>query len=153
MVGGRFETGAASAYASAMSRTYPDAVTVLHDRVPNRIRFRVPWIRNRQAMADLLKHSLLHDPEARGIYHAEPNITTGSLLVKFHPALETSETVILRVKDHAQRIADGRIALSAKHRNPKLGKMKPGAFFTRELLVSVVGNVLGGLILAALVMR
>ncbi len=59
-------------------------VTVLHNKVPNRIRFLVPMIKHRQTFADLLKQSLLREPEAKGIYHAEPNIVTArSLRVSF----------------------------------------------------------------------
>lgn len=136
-----------------MDRDHPEILTILHNRVPHRIRFRVPSIRHKQTLADLLKHSLLHDDRAKGIYHAEPNIITGTLLVKFHPAFHSDADVVELVRLAARNIVDGKIALSAKHRNPKLGKMLPRAFFTRELLVSVAGNVIAGLLLAAFISR
>ena len=128
-----------------------DAVTVLHNKVPNRIRLRVPLIKQKQTYAGLLKHSLLNDERAKGIYHAEPNIVTGTILIKFHPAFHSEEDVLNLVSDTINNLRDGNIEISQKHKNPKLGKMEPGAFFTRELLVSIVGNVVAGLFLAVLV--
>jgi hypothetical protein len=125
-----------------------EAVSITHDSVPNRIRFRIPAIKHRQTFAELLKQSLLKSVDGKGIYHAEPNIVTGTLLVKFHPALNTAGEVTELVRTLAEGIADGTVEIAAKHKNPRLGKMRPGAFFARELAVSVVGNVLAGLALA-----
>jgi hypothetical protein len=50
-----------------------------------------------------------------------------------------------------RKLGEGRIEITEKHKNPRLGKMRPGAFFTREFLVSIGGNVIAGLILAFLV--
>lgn len=126
---------------------------ILHNRLPDRIRLRVPIIKHRSTIAELLKHTLLKDPDAPGIYHAEPNIVTGSLLIKYHPALQSEAQVVEIVRNTAARIAQGHIPLSAKHRNPRVGKMQPGAYFSRELLVSVAGNVIAGLVLAAFIAR
>jgi hypothetical protein len=101
----------------------------------------------------MLKHHLLKDPDAKGIYHAEPNIVTGTLLVKYHPAIHTREEVVHLVEDLAYRIDIGEVEITQKHKNPRLGKMLPGAFFTRELLVSIVGNVVAGLLLAFFIVR
>jgi hypothetical protein len=132
-----------------MKRSAPDAITIVHNKVPNRIRLRVPWIKHSRAFAELLKQSLLKDPAGKGVYHAEPNIATGTILIKYHPAMHSEEQVVRLVEAAARKIADGRIEITAKHKNPRLGKMLPQAFFTRELLVSICGNVLAGLILAA----
>ncbi|HYE33896.1 hypothetical protein [Methylocaldum sp.] len=131
----------------------PETITIVHNKVPNRIRVRVPLIRNKRTLAELLKQSLLGDPQAKGIYHAEPNITTGTFLIKYHPALHTETEVMERVRTIARNISAGTIEITAKHKNPKLGKMQPQAFFTRELMVSIGGNVIAGLILAALIAR
>ncbi|WP_434110828.1 hypothetical protein [Methylocaldum sp. GT1TLB] len=131
----------------------PETIVIVHNKVPARIRIRVPLIRNKRTMAELLKQSLLGDAQARGIYHAEPNITTGTFLIKYHPALHTEAEVIERVRAIARNISAGTIEITAKHKNPKLGKMRPQAFFTRELFVSIGGNVIAGLVLAALIAR
>jgi hypothetical protein len=128
-------------------------VSIVHNKIPSRIRFLVPMIKNRQTIAALLKQSLLKDPGGKGIYHAEPNITTGTLLVKYHPALHTEEAVVQLVRVLAAKVAEGQVEISAKHKNPRVGRMQPGAFFTRELLVSIGGNVIAGLILAAMIAR
>lgn len=114
---------------------------------------RVPMILQKQTFAELLKQSLLKDTAARGIYHAEPNIVTGTILIKYHPAMHTEDEVLAAVRRAAGSLADGSVEISAKHKNPRLGKMHPGAFFTRELVVGIVGNVLAGLILAGLLAR
>lgn len=131
----------------------PHSVSILHNKVPNRIRFAVPLIRHRATLAAILKQALLKDAGARGIYHAEPNIVTGTVLVKYHPAVHTEAEVVARVRAAVQRIAGGSIEISQKHKDPRLGKMLPQAFFTRELLVSVVGNVVAGLVLAVVSFR
>jgi hypothetical protein len=137
--------------APPMKCAAPEALSIVHNKVPSRIRFRVPVIKHKRTLAELLKHSLLNDPLARGIYHAEPNVATGTLLVKYHPALHTEADVVRLVQMTVQRLAEGKIEITAKHKNPRIGKMRPGAFFTRELLVSIFGNVIAGVILAALV--
>lgn len=128
-----------------------ETVTVVHNKVPNRLRLLVPVIKNKRTFAELLKQSLLRNTQATGIYHAEPNIITGTILIKFHPALHTGVDVVRLVETVARKIALGQIEISEKHKNPRLGKMLPQAFFTRELVVSICGNVVAGLILAALV--
>jgi hypothetical protein len=141
------------AYPAAMKHAMPETVAILHNKVPSRIRFSVPLIRNRRTLAELLKQSLLKDAKANGIYHAEPNITTGSLLVKYHSAFHSEAEVVELVGSIVRQIANGKIEISQKHKNPRLGKMAPQAFFTRELMVSIVGNVVAGLVLAALTFR
>lgn len=131
----------------------PHVVAIVHNRVPNRIRFLVPMIKHKQTFAGLLKQGVLKDPAAKGVYHAEPNITTGTILIKYHPALHTEEALVQVVERVAKTISDGTIEIAAKHKNPRLGKMPPGAFFTRELLMSIGGNVIAGLILATLIAR
>jgi hypothetical protein len=128
-----------------------DATFVLHDKVPNRIRFAVPLIKNKQTYALMLKQSLLRNGEAKGIYHAEPNIVTGTILIKYHPAMHSKEDVERLLRETLRKLGEGRIEITEKHKNPRLGKMRPGAFFTREFLVSIGGNVIAGLILAFLV--
>jgi len=128
-----------------------DTITIIHNKVPNRIRFRVPLIKHQQTFADLFKQTLLRDEEAKGIYHAEPNIVTGTILVKFHPAYHNEEEVVQLVIATANKLRDGKIEITEKHKNPRLGKMPPGAFFTRELLVSITGNVIAGIFLAVIV--
>jgi hypothetical protein len=136
-----------------MNSPMPATVTILHDKVPNRIRFSVPLIRNKRTLSELLKQTLLRDARAGGIYHAEPSIITGSLLVKFHSALHTEAEVIDLVSDVVRQVAHGQVVISQKHKNPRLGKMAPQAFFTRELVVSIVGNVIAGLLLAVVTFR
>lgn len=136
-----------------MTPSISETVAILHDRVPNRIRFAVPLIKNKRTLAELLKQSLLKDTHANGIYHAEPNIVTGSLLVKFHPAFHNEAEVTELVQGVVRQIATGQIEITQKHKNPKVGRMAPGAFFTRELLVSIVGNVIAGLVIASLTFR
>jgi hypothetical protein len=131
----------------------PETVAIVHNKVPARIRVRVPLIRNKRTLAELLKHGLLGDARAKGIYHAEPNITTGTILIKYHPALHTETEVIEQIRAIARNISAGTIEITAKHKNPKLGKMQPQAFFTRELMVSIAGNIIAGLVLAALISR
>jgi hypothetical protein len=128
-----------------------DTITIIHNKVPNRIRFRVPLIKHQQTFADLFKQTLLGDEQAKGIYHAEPNIVTGTILVKFHPAYHSEEEVVQLVIATANKLRDGKIEITQKHKNPRLGKMPPGAFFTRELLVSITGNVIAGIFLAVIV--
>jgi hypothetical protein len=128
-----------------------DTITIIHNKVPNRIRFRVPLIKHQQTFADLFKQTLLRDEGAKGIYHAEPNIVTGTILVKFHPAYHSEEEVVQLVIATANKLRDGKIEITQKHKNPRLGKMPPGAFFTRELLVSIAGNVIAGIFLAVIV--
>lgn len=128
-----------------------DMITVVHNKVPSRLRIGVPLIKNKRTFAELLKQNLLKDTQVTGIYHAEPNIVTGTILIKFHPALHTESEVLQQVETITQKIADGRIEISEKHKNPRLGKMLPQAFFTRELVVSICSNVVAGLILAAIV--
>jgi hypothetical protein len=128
-----------------------DTITIIHNKVPNRIRFRVPLIKHQQTFADLFKQTLLRDEGAKGIYHAEPNIVTGTILVKFHPAYHSEEEVVQLVIATANKLRDGKIEITQKHKNPRLGKMPPGAFFTRELLVSIAGNVIAGIFVAVIV--
>lgn len=128
-----------------------DTITIIHNKVPNRIRFRVPLIKHQQTFADLFKQTLLRDEGAKGIYHAEPNIVTGTILVKFHPAYHSEDEVVQLVIATANKLRDGKIEITQKHKNPRLGKMPPGAFFTRELLVSIVGNVIAGIFVAVIV--
>jgi hypothetical protein len=128
-----------------------DTITIIHNKVPNRIRFRVPLIKHQQTFADLFKQTLLRDEGAKGIYHAEPNIVTGTILVKFHPAYHNEDEVVQLVISTANKLRDGKIEITEKHKNPRLGKMPPGAFFTRELLVSITGNVIAGIFLAVIV--
>jgi Na+-translocating ferredoxin:NAD+ oxidoreductase RnfE subunit len=135
----------------AMKDATQDTISILHNKVPNRIRIRVPLIKHKQTYADLLKQSLLTDAEGKGIYHAEPNIVTGTMLVKFHPACHSEEEVIRLITKTVSNLHDGKIEITQKHKNPKLGKMPPGAFFTRELLVSIVGNIVAGIFLAVIV--
>jgi hypothetical protein len=137
------------------SMTHPtlEGISVLHNKVPNRIRFSVPLIKNKQTLATLLKQNLLKHEGAKGVYHAEPNIVTGTLLVKYHPAFHNEEEVVELIRTTAQKIGEGKIVISEKHKNPRLGKMLPKAFFTRELIVSIVGNVVGGILLASIISR
>jgi hypothetical protein len=136
-----------------MNPTISESVAILHNAVPCRIRFSVPLIRNKRTLAELLRQTLLKDTQVNGIYHAEPNIVTGSLLVKYHPALHSEAEVVELVQTLVRQIASGQIEITHKHKNPKVGRMAPGAFFTRELLVSIVGNVVAGLVIAALTFR
>lgn len=128
-------------------------ISIVHNAVPNRIRVLVPLIRHKQTFAELLKQSLLKDADAKGIYHAEPNVVTATMLIKYHPVMHTEEDVLELVRRTTRNITEGKIEISSKHKNPRLGKMLPGAFFTRELLVSIGGNVIAGLLLAALMTR
>ena len=128
-------------------------ISIVHNAVPNRIRVLVPLIKHKQTFAELLKQSLLKDVDAKGIYHAEPNIVTATLLVKYHPVMHTEDEVLELIRKTVQNISEGKVEISSKHKNPRLGKMLPGAFFTRELLVSIGGNVIAGLILAAFMTR
>lgn len=130
-----------------------DMITVIHNKVPNRIRIRVPSIKHKQTYANLLKHDLLSDEKAKGIYHAEPNIVTGTLLVKYHPAYHSEEEVVQLVMRAVSKLRKGKIEITEKHKNPKLGKMAPGAFFTRELLVNIAGNVIAGVLVAVIATR
>jgi len=134
-----------------MNPSQQESIVIVHNKVPNRLRVRVPLIRNKQTFAELLKQGLFRDAEAKGIYHAEPSVVTGTILIKYHPALHTEEDVLQVIRRVVDNITNGTIEIAAKHKNPRLGKMRPGAFFTRELIVSIVGNVLAGLILAAVV--
>lgn len=138
---------------ASMTQASHNTVSIVHNRAPSRIRFLVPIIKNRATFAELLKQNVLKDPAGKGVYHAEPNITTATLLVKYHPGLHSEADVLRLVSRIAQQIAAGQIEFSAKHKNPRLGKMPPAAFFTRELAVSIVGNVLGGILLAAVLSR
>lgn len=126
-------------------------VRIVHNRVACRLRLAVPLIRHKATFAEVLKQTLLNEASSRGIYHAEPNILTGNILIKFHPAHHTDAEVIELVNAAARRIASGEIEITLKHKNPRLSRMKPGAFFTRELLVSIGGNVIAGLVLAAII--
>lgn len=110
-------------------------------------------IRHKRTLAEVLKHNLLKDPEAKGIYHAEPSVLTGTMLIKYHPAMHTYDQVVNLVENLATKIDLGEVEITQKHKNPRLGKMLPGAFFTRELVVSIVGNVVAGLLLAFMMSR
>jgi hypothetical protein len=148
-----FENPLRIPYAFDMTPPTAEPVSIVHNRVPNRIRLRVPLIRYKPTFAALLKQSILKDVEVKGIYHAEPNPVTGTLLIKFHPAFHTEEEVVQRVREIVVHLAAGEIEISAKHKNPRVGRMAPSAFFTRELVVSIVGNVVAGLVVAALAAR
>ena len=125
-----------------------DTIIIVNNKVANRIRFLVPLIKYKQTFADMLKQSLLRDPNAKGIYQAEPNVITGTLLVKYHPAFHSEAEIIELVRTNTQSLGEGKIEITQKHKNPKVGRMNPGAFFTRELLVSIVGNVIAGIVIA-----
>lgn len=125
-------------------------VRVKHNAVPHRIRFSIPVLKHHATLAEMLKHSLLRSEKATGIYHAEPNIVTGTLLIKYHPAFHSEADVIQTLNEQVRKLCSGEMIPYEKHKNPKLGKMQPHAFFTRELVVSVCGNVLAGLVLVAL---
>ncbi len=131
-----------------ISETSP---SILHNKVPNRIRFSVPLIRHRQTYASMLKQGLLKNADAKGIYHAEPNITTGTILIKYHPAMHSEEDIVRLLQAVLANLSEGKIEITEKHKNPRLGRMRPGAFFTRELLVSIGGNVIAGLLLAFII--
>lgn len=126
----------------------PDSIRLVHNKVPNRLRLSIPMLRYRQTYAELLKQTLLRGRDSRGIYHAEANIVTGSLLIKYHPALHSETEVIELVRAAVHAIVAGQVEISLKHKNPRLGKMRPAAFFTRELLVSIGGNIIAGVVLA-----
>jgi len=134
-----------------MNASAQETIFILHNKVPNRIRFFVPIIKNKQTYALLLKQNLLRNTEAKGIYHAEPNIITGTILIKYHPAMHSQEDVERLLQETLKNLGEGKIDITEKHKNPRLGKMHPGAFFTRELLVSIGGNVIAGLLLAFIV--
>jgi hypothetical protein len=136
-----------------MNTTATNHVEILHNRAAERIRLRVPIIKHRPTIAELLKHHLLKNPDAEGIYHAEPNAVTGTLLIKYHPALRTEREIVELVEALASKIGEGAVPITAKHRNPRVSRMMPGAYFSRELIVSVAGNVLAGLVLAAFLTR
>ena len=129
----------------------PDSIQLLHNKVPNRIRFFVPLIKYKKTFAELLKQSLLRDVNAKGIYHAEPNIVTGTLLVKYHPAFHSEAEIIELVRTNAEKLREGKIEITQKHKDPKVSRMRPGAYFTRELLVSIAGNVIAGVFLALII--
>ena len=131
-----------------MNYTIQDKIRIVHNSVPNRIRLQVPIIQYKDTFAELLKQCLLSDANAKGIYHAEPNVITGTLLVKYHPAFHTEAEVIELVRSNALKLKEGKVDITQKHKNPKVFRMRPGAFFTREFLVSIAGNVVAGLILA-----
>jgi hypothetical protein len=99
----------------------------------------------------MLKQGLLKNADAKGIYHAEPNITTGTILIKYHPAMHSEADIARLLHTVLENLSEGKIEITEKHKNPRLGKMRPGAFFTRELLVSIGGNVIAGLILAFII--
>ncbi len=107
-------------------------------------------IRHKQTYGELLKQYLLKDEAANGIYHAEPNIITGNILLKYHPAFHSEAEVLELVRTAVQKISAGQVEITYKHKNPRIFKMKPGAFFTRELLVSIGGNIVAGLLLAVM---
>ncbi len=134
-----------------MKTTSHTSLSILHNKVPNRIRFAVPLIRHKQTYALMLKQGLLKNPDAKGIYHAEPNITTGTILIKYHPAMHSEDDIVRLVHAVLENLSDGKIEITEKHKNPRLGKMRPAAFFTRELLVSIGGNVIAGLLLAFII--
>lgn len=135
----------------AHTHTHTQAISIVHNKVPSRIRLCVPEIKHKRTFAELLKQNLLKDPEGKGIYHAEPNIVTGTVLIKYHPAMNSEEEVVRLVEMIARKLTVGGIEITAKHKNPRLGKMLPQAFFTRELVVSICGNIIAGLVLAAMV--
>lgn len=127
-----------------------DTISIVHNRVSSRLRLFVPMIRYKHTYAEMLKQSLLRDVASKGIYHAEPNIVTGNILIKYHPAFHTEAEVLALVQSAVEKIDQGNVDITLKHKNPRLGKMKPGAFFTRELLVSIGGNIIAGLVLAVM---
>ncbi|MGZ8218655.1 HMA2 domain-containing protein [Methylomagnum sp.] len=130
-----------------------EPIAILHNKVPHRIRFAVPLIRNKQTLAELLKQNLLKHAKAKGIYHAEPNIVTGTLLVKYHPAFHGEADVVALVRSTIQQIAEGKIEISQKHKNPRVSRMTPKTYFTRELVVSTIANVIAGVVVAAIAAR
>lgn len=150
-IGQRPKDPAAEAPEASVDSPPNPGIRVVHNRVANRLRLAVPLIRYKATFAEMLKQTLLNEPVSHGIYHAEPNTLTGNLLVKYHPAHHTESEVLRLVADAAHRIAQGQIEITLKHKNPRLSRMQPGAFFTRELLVSIGGNVIAGLVLAAII--
>ena len=134
-----------------MKHAHPPAISIVHNKVPSRIRLFVPEIKNKRTFAELLKQNLLKDPAGKGIYHAEPNVVIGTILIKYHPAMHREEEIVRLVETVVSKLAVGGLEITAKHKNPRLGKMLPQAFFTRELVVSICGNIIAGLVLAAMV--
>ena len=126
------------------------ALRIVHDRVPNRIRFHIPFIRHQRTLAETLKHRLLRSETCRGIYHAEVNPLTSSLLLKFHGGMHDRHTVTHLLENVVNEIEQGQLEILLKHKNPRLGRMMPTAFFTRELLVNITGNITAALLLIAL---
>ncbi len=122
-------------------------ISIVHNTLPNRIRIKLPLIKHKQVFADLFRQDLLKNADAKGIYHVEPNVVTGSVLIKYHPALHNEQDVLQLVLNSANKLGHGIIDIPHKNKTPKLGRMPPGAFFTRELLVSIAGNVIAGILL------
>jgi hypothetical protein len=126
------------------------ALRIVHDRVPNRMRFHVPLIQHQRTLAETLRHRLLDSDSCRGIYHAEVNPLTASLLLKFHGGINDRRAVLEVVRDAIKELEQGNIEILLKHKNPRVGRMMPGAFFTRELIVNIVGNTAAAILIAAL---
>jgi hypothetical protein len=126
-------------------------ISIVHNTLPNRIRVKLPLIKHKQVFADLFRHDLLKNTEAKGIYYVEPNVVTGTVLIKYHPALHNEQEVLQLVSETSNKVRDGIIEITHKHKHPKLGRMPPGAFFTRELLVSIAGNVIAGILLTLVI--
>lgn len=136
-----------------MKYAMQNAICIVHNKAPNRIRFLVPLIKHKKTYAELLKQSLLRDANAKGVYHAEANVITGTLLVKYHPAFHSEADIVQLVETTVQNLGEGKIEITQKHKDPKVGRMRPGAFFTREFLVSIGGNVIAGLLLAFMIAK
>src|SRR5207253_1894021 len=89
------------------------AVAIAHDRVPGRVRLRVPELKRRPGLGPLLQQGLL---ALAGVSGVTVNPITGSLLIQFEPAQASSESLLVwmtrRLRraipaDAAQRAANG----------------------------------------------
>jgi Ca2+-transporting ATPase len=69
-----------------------EAISILHDRVPGRVRLRAAALRQRAALGPLLQSAL----EARaGVQSAAVNPITGSILVLFDPGRVTTDQILI----------------------------------------------------------
>ncbi|MEI6354572.1 MAG: hypothetical protein WCO47_07580 [Methylococcus sp.] len=125
-----------------------DTIRIVHNKVPHRLRVYVPMVRWGPTYADFLVQTLLREGKAPGVFHAEASEVTGNVLIQYLPGTQCEEDILRLLEETAQRIETGNIPLLPKHKSPRLGKMMPGAFFTRELMVSIGGNIIAGVALA-----
>src|SRR5689334_21271734 len=78
---------ASGAFQPASDSAAAPEIVAVHDRIPGRVRWRVPGLRGNTVLKTTLEIGL---PELPGLHMAQASVETGNLLTLFDPALATA---------------------------------------------------------------